>query len=192
MVRPSAALHTRAHRIISVIQEQRISRRVHDRILGDFAARRGDAIGRDAIGVAPNNIGGFATSARSKSRIELPAQRTAVPGRVPSAIKCKVAPIVDIRALAPPEKPIGVIHNSQLLGQFDLAEKIIHAGAGQKNRVGEINRERRRAVVINRHRRGHVVEIRPGFGSEREQPLHHIDRPRRNIRHVHFVARGRP
>ena len=66
---------------------------------------------------------GFAAAARAESWIERPAERAAVAGRVPAAVEREVAPVVHFRALAPPEKPLGIIHHAQLLGQFDLAKR---------------------------------------------------------------------
>ena len=78
-----------------------------------------------------------------------------------------------------------------MIGQFDLREKIIHADAGEQNRVAEIHGERSGGVVVDHHRIGDVIETRAAFGREREQALHHIRRASRNIRHGNLLRAGR-
>ena len=135
-----AACHARTHRIIRIVRQQRIPRRVCNCVLRNVSALRRHSVRNDAKRVAPHHKTRLARRAGPKGWIERPAQRPSVAGRVPAAIKRKIPPVVYLGALAPPEKPLHIGHHAQLIRQFDLAEQIIHAHSAQQDRVCKIHR----------------------------------------------------
>ncbi len=160
-------------------------------ILPDHAARHRGGVGGDAIGVAPHRVARFAASARAERGVELPAERAAVARSVPAAVEGGVAPVVHGGAFAPPEQPLGVIHHAELRGQFDLAEQVVHARAGEQDRVGEIHGERGRGVVVDGHRRRDVIETGATRGGEGQQARHDVGGAGGNVGHSGFQAARR-
>src|SRR3984957_17182392 len=98
----------------------------------------------------------------------MPSQGTPVTRRVPTSVERNIAPVIHLRALAPPEQALGIRDDSQLIGQFDLAEQIIHAGAAQQYRVAEIPLERSGGVVVDGHGRRDLVKSCSAAGRKRQ------------------------